>query len=64
MKCIELNTEIDICVTVTVKLIEKKAADDSLSEALQKKENSRQAQFIGAKHEESIAEEIKKALSE
>jgi hypothetical protein len=64
MKCLKLNQQMDVCVTVNVKVIFHKAREDNLLDAVQKKETILKAQHLGAQHEEAIAADIKAQLLE
>jgi hypothetical protein len=62
MKCLKLNSQMDVCVTVNTKLIFHRSSKDDLQNALQRNELMLRAQHLGVKHEASIAADIKAQL--
>lgn len=62
MKCIELENGIDVCVTVQVKLIDRRKRENSIQNELMRNEMKQKAAYLGGKEESKIAENIKIAL--
>ena len=58
MKCLPLNRDVDICVSVDVKLICKKAADDDLENELRRLDDQARARHLGAGFETLIAQAV------
>jgi hypothetical protein len=62
MKCLKLNSQMDVCVTVNVKVIFHTPPKDDLQDALERNEIKLKSQHLGAKHEAAIAADIKAQL--
>lgn len=58
MKCLPLEDDIDICVSVEVKLIYKKSAGDDLEVELRRIDTRSRAKHLGAGFEDRIARAV------
>lgn len=63
MKCLQLSRDVDICVSVDVKLIHKKPANDNLEDELRRLDAQTRAKHLGAGFESRIAQTIADELS-
>lgn len=63
MKCLQLSRDVDICVSVDVKLIYKKPANDNLEDELRRLDAQARAKHLGAGFESLIAQTIADELS-
>ena len=63
MKCLPLNRDVDICVSVDVKLIYKKSNQDDLENELRRKNTHARAKHLGDGFEAHIARTVLEALS-
>ncbi|CAB5090190.1 hypothetical protein D3OALGA1CA_858 [Olavius algarvensis associated proteobacterium Delta 3] len=64
MKCIPVTDEMDVCVTVRVKMIYKSSPTGELDEELLRKDTKLKADDVGHSFEGDIAETIKVRLLE
>jgi len=64
MKCISVNDDLDVCVTVKVKMIYKFDSTGDLAGELLRKDTTLKADDVGHSFEEDIAETIKVRLLE
>lgn len=64
MKCIGVNDDLDVCVTVRVKMIYKSESTGDLADELIRKDDKLKADHVGQSFEEDIAERIKERLTE
>ena len=62
MKCISLADDLDVCVTVKVKVIHKSDPTGDLADELLRKDTKLKADYVGKSFEEDIAETIKDKL--
>jgi hypothetical protein len=64
MKCTKVTPEVDICVTVDVKLIYKRRHDGDIKTELIRNDAVRKARYLGSKFEPQIARNLADALQE
>ena len=62
MKCIGVNDDLDVCVTVRVKMIYKSDSTGDLADELIRKDDKLKAEYAGQSFEQDIAETIKEKL--
>jgi hypothetical protein len=62
MKCLSVNDQMDVCVTVSVKVIFMKSASGELEEELARKDTRLRAEYLGRTHEEAIARKLREDL--
>jgi len=64
MKCIAVSDDLDVCVTVKVKMIYKSDPTGDLADELLRKDTKLKADYVGQSFEMDIAERIKGKLTE
>jgi len=64
MRCISVHDDLDVCVTVKVKMIYKAASTGELGDELLRRDTKLKADYVGQSFEQDIAERIKAKLSE
>jgi len=62
VKCISVNNELDVCVTVKVKMIYKSDPTGDLADELLRKDTKLKADYVGQSFEQEISERIKERL--
>ena len=63
MKCLSLNSDIDVCVSVDVKLIYKKPGSGDLDDELRRIDDRSRAKHLGTGFEARIAQTIADELA-
>ena len=63
MKCLELADGVDVCVTVSVKLIYRETKTDDIRKELIRNDAKRKAQYLGDRQEAVLAVRIKEDLA-
>lgn len=59
MKCIRLEAAgLDICVTIEARAIFREKANGELAQELERRDIARLVQHLGARHEDTIAQEV------
>ena len=62
MKCTQINPDVDICVTVDVKLIYRRPHDGEIRTELVRNDAVRKARYLGSKFEAEIAGNLADAM--
>jgi hypothetical protein len=62
MKCTPITPDIDVCVTVEVKLIYKRPHDGDIKTELIRNDALRKARYLGSKFEAEIAAHLAGAM--
>ncbi|MGD8366237.1 MAG: hypothetical protein PVG78_01235 [Desulfobacterales bacterium] len=63
MICLELNEEMDVCITIEARVIVKKKPSGSLEEEVLLKDTRLRAEYIGRQFEAEIVEKVRKQLA-
>jgi hypothetical protein len=63
MKCLELADGVDVCVTVSVKLIYRQSKTDDIRKELVRNDAKRKAKYLGGRQEAVLAGMIKEELA-
>jgi hypothetical protein len=64
VKCLKINDRVDVCVTVSVKLIHRCPQADDVRSELARLEAGRKAAYLGTRHEAPVAGAIRDAMLE
>jgi hypothetical protein len=62
VKCLKINDQVEVCVTVSVKLIHRGPQEGDVRSELARLEAERKASYLGTRHEEPVAGAIRDAM--
>jgi hypothetical protein len=64
MICLNVNEEMDICITIEAKVIFKKKATGELADEVFRQDTKLRAEHLARQHEAEIADRVRKQLAE
>lgn len=64
MICLNVTEDMDVCITISAKVIFKKKASGTLEEEVSRKDNQLRGEYIARRFEPEVAEKVRERLAE